>query len=116
MAATVPVYRAVAPPDAFILAETSGELDRHASMAALSDMAPHPLLTFLCFLSTLVVFPGIASEFVAALLPRSWVSLLMLMAFNTGDLVGRSLAGAERVSAPLLKVAATNLSITSQHF
>ena len=103
MGATVPVYLAVAPADASAGPPPAAEAGRHASAAALAEMAPYPLLTFGCFLSTLVVFPGIASEFAAAVVPRAWVSVLMLQAFNLGDLAGRALAGAEGPARLLLR-------------
>jgi hypothetical protein len=59
---------------------------------ALRDLMPTPLLAAFLFWSTLLVFPGLASEVKGVVLPHGWVAIVMLSSYNTGDFVGR-LAG-----------------------
>ena len=63
-------------------------------MLSMRSVFPIPALCFVLFWSTLLVFPGLASEAgggdsSGALIPAAWSSTLMLSAFNFGDFCGR---------------------------
>lgn len=50
----------------------------------------HVVLTIVTFALTLFIYPGIASEFASSgMIPKDWISVVMLTSFNCGDLVGR---------------------------
>lgn len=103
MLGTIGVHWSVSHPDETACEMESAPGSRSLGMMTLGEMSPHALLIFLCFFSTLTIYPGVASEFSSSVIPKTWISVLMLSSFNAGDLAGRSLVGSERMGRPLLR-------------